>query len=222
MKNKYGKIALDGVIFNNPTFVLVLGTCPTLAMTSTATDAFGMGVSVLIVLVLSNIIISALRRLIPNAVRIPAYIVVIATLVTLLKLFLNKYLPDLYSSMGTFLPLIVVNCMILGRAEAFASKNTVLSSAVDGIANGVGFTVALVIMGVIREFLGAGAIFGLKIMDFSIGFFSMPMGAFVVYGICIALFIYVLDNIQRARRIKKAKLLHGAYLKEAEAEKEGA
>lgn len=222
MKNKYGKIALDGVIFNNPTFVLVLGTCPTLAMTSTATDAFGMGVSVLIVLVLSNIIISALRRLIPNAVRIPAYIVVIATLVTLLKLFLNKYLPDLYSSMGTFLPLIVVNCMILGRAEAFASKNTVLSSAVDGIANGVGFTVALVIMGVIREFLGAGAIFGLKIMDFSIGFFSLPMGAFVVYGICIALFIYVLDNIQRARRIKKAKLLHGAYLKEAEAEKEGA
>ena len=221
MKNKYGKIALDGMIFNNPTFVLVLGTCPTLAMTSTATDAFGMGVSVLIVLLLSNIIISALRKLIPNAVRIPAYIVVIATLVTLLKLFLNKYLPDLYASMGTFLPLIVVNCIILGRAEAFASKNTVLGSAVDGIANGVGFTIALVVMGIIREFLGAGSVFGLKIMSFSIGFFSMPMGAFVVYGICIALFVYILDNVQRARRIKKSKLLRGEYLA-AETEKEAA
>lgn len=221
MKNKYGKIALDGMIFNNPTFVLVLGTCPTLAMTSTATDAFGMGVSVLIVLLLSNMIISALRKLIPNAVRIPAYIVVIATLVTLLKLFLNKYLPDLYASMGTFLPLIVVNCIILGRAEAFASKNTVLGSAVDGIANGVGFTAALVIMGIIREFLGAGSVFGLKIMNFSIGFFSMPMGAFVVYGICIALFVYIIDNVQRARRIKKSKLLRGEYLA-AETEKEAA
>ena len=108
MKNKYGKIALDGLLFNNPTFMLVLGTCPTLAMTSNATDAFGMGVSVIFVLTLSNIIISALRKLIPSTVRIPAYIVVIATLVTLLKLFLNKFLPDLYSAMGTFLPLIVV------------------------------------------------------------------------------------------------------------------
>lgn len=220
MNNKYGKIALDGMIFNNPTFVLVLGTCPTLAMTSTASDAFGMGVSVLVVLVLSNIIIAALRKLIPNAVRIPAYIVVIATLVTLLKLFLNKYVPDLYASMGTFLPLIVVNCIILGRAEAFASKNKVLESAVDGVANGVGFTAALVVMGIIREFLGAGSVFGLKIMDFGIGFFSMPMGAFVVYGICIAIFTYVLDSVQRARRIKKSKLLRGEYL--AETEKEAA
>lgn len=221
MNKRYGKIALDGMIFNNPTFVLVLGTCPTLAMTSTAADAFGMGVSVLVVLVLSNIIISALRRLIPNAVRIPAYIVVIATLVTLLKLFLNKYLPDLYASMGTFLPLIVVNCIILGRAEAFASKNKVLESAVDGVANGVGFTAALVVMGIIREFLGAGSVFGLQIMDFGIGFFSMPMGAFVVYGVCIAIFTYVLDSVQRARRIRKSKLLRGEYLAETN-EKEAA
>ena len=214
MKNKYGKIALDGLLFNNPTFMLVLGTCPTLAMTSNATDAFGMGVSVIFVLTLSNIIISALRKLIPSTVRIPAYIVVIATLVTLLKLFLNKFLPDLYSAMGTFLPLIVVNCIILGRAEAFASKNGVLASAVDGLSTGAGFTGALVIMGVIREFIGSGSIFGLQIMDFGIPFFTMPMGAFIVYGLCIAVFVFVLDNVHRAQRIRKTRLLHGAELKE--------
>ena len=214
MKNKYGKIALDGLLFNNPTFMLVLGTCPTLAMTSNATDSFGMGVSVIYVLTLSNIIISALRKLIPSTVRIPAYIVVIATLVTLLKLFLNKFLPDLYSAMGTFLPLIVVNCIILGRAEAFASKNGVLASAVDGLSTGAGFTGALVIMGVIREFIGSGSIFGLQIMDFGIPFFTMPMGAFIVYGLCIAVFVFVLDNVQRAQRIRKTRLLHGAELKE--------
>lgn len=212
MNNKYGKIALNGLIFNNPTFMLVLGTCPTLAMTSKAMDAFGMGVSVIFVLTLSNIIISALRKVIPNAVRIPAYIVIIATLVTILKLFLNKMLPDLYSSMGTFLPLIVVNCIILGRAEAFASKNKVLDSALDGIFTGLGFMVALVIMGIIREFIGSGSIFGLKIMEFSIPFFSMPMGAFIVYGLCIALFVYVIDCVQRSRRIKKAELLHAEIL----------
>ncbi len=214
MKNRYGKIALDGLLFNNPTFMLVLGTCPTLAMTSNATDAFGMGVSVIFVLTLSNIIISALRKLIPSTVRIPAYIVVIATLVTLLKLFLNKFLPDLYSAMGPFLPLIVVNCIILGRAEAFASKNGVLASAADGLSTGAGFTGALVIMGVTREFIGSGSIFGLQIMDFGIPFFTMPMGAFIVYGLCIAVFVFVLDNVQRAQRIRKTRLLHGAELKE--------
>ena len=212
MKNKYGKITLDGLIFNNPTFVLVLGTCPTLAMTANATDAFGMGVSVLFVLTLSNIIISALRKIIPNAVRIPAYIVVIATLVTLLKLFLNKHIPDLYASMGTFLPLIVVNCMILGRAEAFASKNGILASAVDGLANGVGFTISLVLMGIIREFVGAGSIFGLQILPGGISFFSMPMGAFMVYGICIALFVMMIEKVQRATRIKKTRLLRAEDL----------
>ncbi len=212
MNNKYGKIAINGLIFNNPTFMLVLGTCPTLAMTSKAMDAFGMGVSVIFVLTLSNIIISALRKLIPNTVRIPAYIVIIATLVTILKLFLNKFVPDLYSSMGTFLPLIVVNCIILGRAEAFASKNKVLDSALDGIFTGAGFMVALVIMGIIREFIGSGSIFGLKIMDFSIPFFSMPMGAFIVYGLCIAGFVQIVDCVQRSRRIKKARLLHEEIL----------
>lgn len=212
MNKKFGKIALNGLIFNNPTFMLVLGTCPTLAMTSKAMDAFGMGVSVIFVLTLSNIIISALRKLIPNTVRIPAYIVIIATLVTILKLFLNKFVPALYSSMGTFLPLIVVNCIILGRAEAFASKNSVVDSALDGIFTGAGFMCALVIMGIIREFIGSGSIFGLKIMNFSIPFFSMPMGAFIVYGLCIAVFVYVIECVQRNRRIKKAELLHADIL----------
>ena len=205
MKNKYSKTLLDGVIFNNPTFMLVLGTCPTLAMTAKTMDAFGMGISVLFVLTFSNIIISSLRKVIPNSVRIPAFIVVIATLVTILKLFLNKYIPDLYGSMGTFLPLIVVNCIILGRAEAFASKNTVMMSAVDGIANGIGFTLALVVLGSVREILGAGAWFGLKLWDFTIPFFSQPAGAFVVYGLAIALFVYIMDTVQRSIRIKKTK-----------------
>lgn len=212
MKNKYAKITLDGLINNNPTFMLVLGTCPTLAMTSSAVSSFGMGVSVLVILTLSNIIISALRKVIPNAVRIPAYIVVIATLVTALKLFLDKMIPSLYEAMGTFLPLIVVNCLILGRAEAFASKNGVLASAVDGIANGAGFTVALVFMGIIREFIGAGSLFGVKLMDFKIPFFTTPMGAFIVYGLCIAGFVAIMDSVRRSMRIKKTKMLDGVEL----------
>ncbi len=217
MKNKYMKTFLDGILFNNPTFVLVLGTCPTLAMTSNASDAFGMGISVIFVLTFSNIIISALRKVIPNAVRIPAFIVIIATLVTILKLFLNKFMPDLYGSMGTFLPLIVVNCIILGRAEAFASKNTVASSAIDGLANGIGFTISLVIMGSVREILGAGKWFGLKLWDFSIPFFSKPAGAFIVYGLSIALFVFIMDYVQRQVRIKKTRMLSEAQFEKEEA-----
>ncbi len=223
-KNKYGKIFADGIIFNNPTFMLVLGTCPTLAMTSSAISAFGMGVSVLVILTLSNIVISALRKVIPNAVRIPAYIVVIATLVTVLKLFLDKVIPPLYDMMGTFLPLIVVNCLILGRAEAFASKHGVFESALDGIANGAGFTVALVIMGIIREFLGAGSFFGIEILGgFKIPFFSTPMGAFIVYGLCIAAFVAIIETAQRHSRIKKTRMLDGVTLGDrAETDKEAA
>ena len=151
--NKYKKITLDGLIFQNPTFMLVLGTCPTLAMIKSATSAVGMGLTVLVVLTLSNIIISALRKVIPGSVRIPCYIVIIATLVTFVRMVLEKFMPDLYDSLGGFLALIVVNCIILGRAEAFASKRTVLESAVDGIANGLGFTLALTLMGVV---LGLG------------------------------------------------------------------
>ena len=201
--NKYKKITLDGLIFSNPTFMLVLGTCPTLAMIkSSATSAAGMGACVLVVLTLSNMIISALRKIIPNEVRIPCYIVVIATLVTLVQMVLEKFLPDLYDSLGTFLALIVVNCIVLGRAEAFANKHTVLESAVDGIANGLGFTVALTIMGIVCEFLGSGSIFGFTIMTFKIALFSSPAGAFIVYGLAIALFTYIIEVFQRARRVK--------------------
>lgn len=205
--NKYKKITLDGIIFSNPTFMLVLGTCPTLAMIkSSATSAAGMGLCVLVVLTLSNIIISALRKVIPNQVRIPCYIVVIATLVTLVQMVLEKFVPSLYDSLGTFLALIVVNCIVLGRAEAFASKHTVLESAVDGIANGLGFTVALTVMGIVCEFLGSGSVFGLKIMNFKIALFSSPAGAFIVYGLSIALFTYIIDVFQRSRRVKANKI----------------
>ena len=212
--NKYKKITLDGLIFQNPTFMLVLGTCPTLALIKSATSAAGMGLTVIFILTLSNIIISALRKVIPNAVRIPCYIVVIATLVTFARMVLEKFLPDLYESLGAFLTLIVVNCISLGRAEAFASKHTVAEAAVDGIANGLGFTFALTLMGIICEFLGKGSLFGLKIMNFKIEMFANSAGTFLVYGLCIAVFVYVLDGFERARRVKANKLARENLLKE--------
>ncbi len=213
--NKYKKITLDGLIFQNPTLMLVLGTCPTLAMIKSATSAFGMGVTVLVILTLSNIIISALRKVIPNSVRIPCYIVIIATLVTFARLFLDKFIPDLYEMMEGFLALIVVNCIILGRAEAFASKRNVLESATDGVANGLGFTFALTLMGIICEFFGKGSLFGVHIMDFQIAILSQSAGAFLIYGLSIAVFTYVIDAIERARRVKANKLARENLLKEA-------
>ena len=204
---KYGKIAYDGLITNNATFKLVLGTCATLAMSTSAINSFGMGLSVTVVLLLSNVLISLLRKVIPNTVRIPAFVVIIATMVTLLRMVLDKYIPDLYDSMGVFLPLIVVNCVILGRAEAFASKNPVLDSAIDGIATGLGLTFALTFIGIIREFLGSGSFFGIQVMDFKIGFFTNSAGAFFVYGICIALFVFVTNKMEQARRVKKMRTL---------------
>lgn len=213
--NKFKKITLDGLVFQNPTFMLVLGTCPTLGLISSASSALGMGLTVVVILTLSNVIISALRKVIPNAVRIPCYIVVIATLVTFARMVLEKFVPDLYDSLGGFLALIVVNCIILGRAEAFANKHNVVESAVDGLANGLGFTVALTVMGVICEFFGSGSLFGIKIMSFSIGMLATPAGAFLVYGICIALFVQILDGFERARRVKANKLARQNLLKEA-------
>ena len=204
---KYGKIAYDGLITNNATFKLVLGTCATLGMSTSAVNSFGMGLSVTVVLLLSNVIISLLRKVIPNTVRIPAFIVIIATMVTLLRMVLEKYIPDLYDAMGVFLPLIVVNCVILGRAEAFASKNPVLDSAVDGVATGLGLTFALTVIGIIREFLGSGSFFGMQVMDFRIGFFTNAAGAFFVYGICIALFVLITNQVDKARRARHARML---------------
>ena len=204
---KYGKIAYDGLITNNATFKLVLGTCATLAMSTSAINSFGMGLSVTVVLLLSNVLISLLRKVIPNTVRIPAFVVIIATMVTLLRMVLDKFIPDLYDAMGVFLPLIVVNCVILGRAEAFASKNPVLDSAIDGIATGLGLTFALTFIGIIREFLGSGSFFGIQVMDFKIGFFTNSAGAFFVYGICIALFVLVTNKMEQARRVRKMRTL---------------
>ena len=212
--NKYKRITLDGLIFQNPTLMLVLGTCPTLALIKSATSAAGMGLTVLVVLTLSNIIISALRNVIPNAVRIPCYIVVIATLVTFVRMVLEKFLPSLYDSLGGFLALIVVNCIILGRAEAFANKHTVLESAVDGIANGLGFTCALTLIGIICEFFGSGSLFGLKIMNFKIAMLATPAGAFLVYGLAIAVFTYVLDCFEKSKRVKANRIARENLLKE--------
>lgn len=205
--NKYGKIATDGLIANNATFKLVLGTCATLGMTSTALSGLGMGLSVTVVLILSNVVISLLRKVIPNVVRIPAFIVIIATMVTILRMVLDKYIPDLYESMGVFLPLIVVNCIILGRAESFASKQPVLDSFIDGAATGLGFALSLTVMGIIRELLGSGSFFGVKLWDFPIGFFSGSPGAFLTYGICIALFVYITDQTEKRRRAKRMRAL---------------
>ena len=212
--NKYKRITLDGLIFQNPTFMLVLGTCPTLGLINSAFSAMGMGLTVLVVLTLSNVIISLLRKVIPNEVRIPCYIVIIATLVTFARMVLEKFIPDLYDSLGGFLALIVVNCIILGRAEAFANKHNVLESAVDGIANGLGFTLALTVMGVVCEFLGSGSIFGFTIMTFKIALFSSPAGAFLIYGISIALFVFIIESFERARRVKTNKLSRENLLKE--------
>lgn len=179
-----------GIIKENPVLCLILGTCPTLAVTTSAINALGMGAAATIVLVCSNAVISALRKVIPNKVRIPAYITIIAGFVTIVQMLVHAFAPDLNKSLGIFLPLIVVNCIILGRAEMYASKNPVLPSILDGLGMGVGFTVALLLMGIIRELLGAGTIFGLPVLSNfmpPIIIFVLAPGGFFVFGILIAI-----------------------------------
>ncbi len=180
--NKCVERLYNGIIKENPTFVLMLGMCPTLAVTTTAINGVGMGLSTTAVLVFSNLIISALRKIIPDRVRIPAYIVVVASLVTIVQLLLQAYIPSLYESLGIFIPLIVVNCIILGRAEAYAAKNGPVESAFDGIGMGLGFTVGLTCIALFRELLGAGAVFGIELIpeDFRIAIFGLAPGAFFV------------------------------------------
>lgn len=187
--NKYMERIYNGVIKENPVLVLMLGMCPTLAVTTSATNGFGMGMSTMVVLIVSNMIISALRKLIPGEVRLPAYIVIVASLVTIVELVTQAYMPALYSALGIYIPLIVVNCIILGRAEAYASKNTPILSAMDGVGMGLGFTIALTIAGLIREFLGAGTAFGAQILPSSIdpiGIFIKAPGAFMVLAFIVA------------------------------------
>lgn len=192
-------IILNGVIKENPVFVLMLGMCPTLATTTSAMNGMMMGLATMAVLIFSNIIISLIKNLTPDMVHIPVYIVVIATLVTIVQFSLAAYMPDVNKSLGLFIPLIVVNCVILGRAEAFASKNDVLSSAVDGIGIGLGFTLGLTVLGICRELLGNGTIFGLTILpaDYSMLIFILPPGAFLTLG-------YIIAIINRFNRFKKA------------------
>ncbi len=205
--NKFLNVALDGAIRNNPSFRLVLGACATLALSASALGGLGMGLSVTAVLLFSNLVISLLKNLIPATVRIPAYIVVIATLVTILRMVLEKFLPDLYDTMGVYLPLIVVNCIILGRAEAFASKNPLLESMVDGLSTGIGYTLAITAIGIIREALGKGSLFGVPLWDFRIGFFTNSAGAFFTYAVCLSLFLKISGYFTQRARARHARLL---------------
>lgn len=197
----YLKTFTKGLIKENPVLVMLLGTCPTLAVTTLAFNGLGMGLATTFVLVCSNIVISLLKGIIPKQVRLPSFIVIIAGFVTFVSFILQSYVPSLYDSLGVFLSLITVNCIILGRAEMFASKNNVLASALDGIGMGLGFTGALILMGMIRELLGSGTFFGMSIGDWfePMGFFISPAGGFFVFGIVIAL-VNIITNYSISKK----------------------
>lgn len=187
---KYSKPLINGLITENPTFVLMLGMCPTLAVTTSAINGIGMGLATTVVLVMSNGLISMLRKIIPGAVRVPAYIVVIASFVTIVQFLLEGFVPSLYSALGLYIPLIVVNCIILGRAESYASKNPVVLSLMDGLGMGLGFTIGLTAIGAVRELIGAGSLFGFPILPSSyepISIFIMAPGAFFVLSVLVAI-----------------------------------
>ena len=189
MKNKALSTVLNGILRENPVFALVLGMCPTLATTTSAINGMSMGLATTFVLICSNVVISLLKNLIPDKVRIPAFIVVIATFVTLVQLLIQAYVPDVYDKLGLFIPLIVVNCVVLGRAEAFAAKNTVGLSALDGLGMGLGFSVALTLIGAVRELLGTGCVFGMNLYSETYGMlvFVLAPGAFIVLSYLMAL-----------------------------------
>ncbi len=195
-------VMLKGLLRENPVFVLILGTCPTLATTTSVIGAIGMGLAAAAVLICSNAVISLLRKFIPDTVRIPCYIVIIAGFVTIVRMFMQAYLPDMYELLGVYLDLITVNCIILGRAEMFAGKNTVGKSVLDGIGMGLGFTIALVAMATVREVLGAGSFAGIEIpfmIDHTIDIFIKAPGGLMVYGLLIAL----VNVITKGKAIKK-------------------
>ncbi len=199
MKKSKLSILTNGIIKENPVLVLVLGTCPTLATTTSAINAVGMGIAATVVLIFSNLFISLLKNIIPDKVRIPCYIVVIAGFVTIVEMVVHAYALDLYNALGVFLPLIVVNCIIFGRAEMFASKNSPIDSVLDGVGMGLGFTLTLFMMGGIRELLGSGSIFGIQVWDSPIGIFSQAPGGFIVFGCLVAL----VGVITKGKAIKK-------------------
>ena len=183
------KVLMNGIIKENPTFVLLLGMCPTLGTTSSAINGMGTGLATLFVLICSNVVISSIKNLVPDMVRIPIFIVVIASFVTVLQMLMQAYVPGLYATLGLFIPLIVVNCILLGRAEAFAAKNGPLASLFDGLGMGLGFTIGLTLLGSVREFLGTGKIFNISILPEEYGMlvFVLAPGAFIVLGYLIAI-----------------------------------
>ena len=198
-------VFINGLLQENPTFRLVLGTCPTMAVTTNATNGIGMGLAATFVLIGSNVVISLLRNFIPDKIRIPAFIVVICTFVTVVQMVMQAFVPALYESLGLFIPLIVVNCIILARAEAFASKNSVLRSAVDGVGMGIGFTLAITLIGSIREIIGNGTIFGRSVF----GAYYQPMlllvlpaGGFIVFGLLIGLVNLVTERLGSKKEAK--------------------
>ena len=185
----YANIIKNGIIKDNPTFVLMLGMCPTLATTTSAMNGLSMGLATMVVLICTNVVISLLKSLTPDKVRIPVFIVVIAAFVTILQLVIKAFLPDVDKALGLFIPLIVVNCIILGRAEAFAAKNSPVASLFDGIGIGLGFTLALTLLGIVRELLGAGSVFGLTLLPetYNVLLFILPPGAFITLGFLTAI-----------------------------------
>lgn len=214
MKTSKSKILTNGIITSNPVFRLVLGTCPTLAVTTSAFNGLGMGLAATLVLVCSNALVSLLRKVIPDKVRIPCFVLIIATFVTLVEMLLKRFVPALYSALGIYLPLIVVNCIILARAEAFASTNRVGDSILDGLGMGLGFTLSLMTMGFIRELFGSGTIFvgslgeaefGLvlgSLPDYAMSVFVMPAGGFLVFGLLMALINWLTDKADKKRKEK--------------------
>ena len=192
---QYIKILTNGIVKENPTFVLLLGMCPTLATTTSAINGLSMGLATMFVLICSNIVISLIKNLTPDKVRIPVFVVVIASFVTILQMCLKAYLPEINKSLGLFIPLIVVNCIILGRAEAFACKNGPVASLFDGVGIGLGFTLGLTLLGMVRELLGAGSLFGIALLPetYNILLFILPPGAFISLGYLIA----IINNIKK-------------------------
>ena len=200
-KKTIGGVLKNGIVTENPTFRLVLGTCPTLAVTTSAINGIGMGLAATFVLICSNVVVSLVRKLIPDKARIPSFIVIIATFVTIVQLMMQAFLPSLYESLGIFIPLIVVNCIILARAEAFASKNGPLHSAVDGLGMGLGFTCAITLIGIVRELIGNGSVFGINILGASYEpmlLFVLAPGGFITYGLLLGII-----NALTARRAAK-------------------
>ena len=204
MSNSKLNILTKGFFKENPTLILVLGCCPTLAVTTSVGNALGMGAATTFVLLMSNIIISALKNVIPDKVRIPSYIVIIATFVSMIDLLIQGFLPSLSASLGVFIPLIVVNCIVLGRAEAFANKNTVFDSMLDGLGMGIGFTIALTLIGGIREILGAGSFLGYQFIpsEYNMLIFVLAPGAFLVFGFVMAAVRYIVNKREEKKKQK--------------------